>query len=288
MKNIWRTGVIFAAIGFLSQFIHYVFQAVVSHRLDGKEGEFGLIGTTLAFVTFLNLPLAVATQAVTHYIARFHFSGDDARLHGLLAGCRKFLFHISVAGSILAIVLVKPLSDFFHIPRTSLTLIALVCALGTLWASYVTALCQGLGWFKRLALIGLLSAILRLAFGGTALAFWPAAEWGVLASVVLLSANLILFFWKKEFPRRSGNVVSPWTAEFVQFLIVSIACVVGSFFFLQGDALVAQRDQVVGHGISSLVVVDADHALVLDMLWQVLNPNRRVLRHDDRALNHVL
>ena len=118
-----------------------------------------------AFVRFLGLPLAIATQAVTHYIARFHFSGDDARLQGLLAGCRKFLFHITLAGSVIAVILVKPLGDFFHIPRTSLMLVALGCVLGGLWGSYVTALCQGLAWFKRLALIGLLAAMLRVLFG---------------------------------------------------------------------------------------------------------------------------
>lgn len=241
MKNIWRTGIIFAAISFLTNVIYYVFQMIISRQFPKDSGEFGLMNNTITFATYLGLPLAVATQAVTHYIARFHFGGEDARLHGLLAGCRKFLFHITIAGSVLAIVLVKPLGDFFHISRMSLTMIALLCVLGGLWASYVTALCQGLGWFKRLALIGLLAATARVLFGWPATHLWPVAEAAVLASVVMLLPNLILLFWKNEFPRRTEVAVSPWTAEFVQFLVVAAACVVGTSLFNQGDTLVAQR-----------------------------------------------
>jgi len=178
---------------------------------------------------------------VTHYIARFHFSGDDARLHGLLTGCRKFLFHITVAGSVAAIILVEPLGHYFHIPRTALTLIALACVLGNLWCSYVSALCQGLGWFKRLALITLLAAVARLAFAWPATAAWPIAESAILASVAMMLPNLILFFWRHQFPRWIGAALSPWNSEFVQFLVVSAAWAVGSQFFSKGDTLVAQR-----------------------------------------------
>ena len=239
--NLLQSGIVFSAASFLALLIHYGFQTIVSRQLGGATGEYGLVLATITFIGFLGLPLAIATQAVTHYIARFHFSGDDARLHGLLAGCRKFLFHITIAGSVIAIVLVKPLGDYFNIPRTSLTLIALVCVLAGLWSSYVTALCQGLGWFKRLALIGLLAALLRLLFGGLTTRFWPAAEWAIAASVVMFLANLVLLFWKKDFPRRTEGVISPWTAEFVQFLVVSTACVVGSNCFNQGDLLVANK-----------------------------------------------
>jgi hypothetical protein len=236
-----QSGIIFSVASFLALIIHYVFQIIVSPQLGGNTGEYGLVLATISFIGLLGLPLTIATQAVTHYIARFHFSGDDARLHGLLAGCRKFLFHITIAGSVVAIILVKPLGDFFHIPRASLTLIALICVLGSLWCSYVTALCKGLGWFKRLALIGLLAAIFRVLFGWPMTKIWPTAEWAVLASAVMLLPNLILFFWKKEFPRRTDVAVSPWNSEFVQFLVVSAAYVFGTYCFIQGDLLVAQR-----------------------------------------------
>jgi hypothetical protein len=226
-----RSGVIFSAANFLTLLVGYGFQTIVSRQLGGTSGEYGLVLTTITFIGFLGLPLAIATQAVTHYVARFHFSGDDARLHDLLAGCRKFLFQITIAGSVAAIILVKPLGDFFNFPRTSLMFVALVCVLTGLWGSYMTVICQGLGWFKRLALIGLLAALLRLLFGGLATRVWPTAELAVLASAVMVLANLVLFFWKKDFPQRKETVASPWNSEFIQFIVVSAACVGGAGFF---------------------------------------------------------
>jgi len=239
--NLLQSGVILAAVGFLTQGINYIFQMIVSPLLGGTDSEFGLVTTTITFIGFLALPLAIATQAVTHYIARFHFSGEDARLHALLAGCRKFLLYITIGGSIVAILLVKPLGDFFGIPRTSLTVIALVCVLGGLWTSYVTVICQGLGWFKRMALIGLLAAVIRVAFGLPATHFWPVAEAAVLASVMMLLPNLILFFWRKEFPKPVASAQSPWNREFMQFIVVSAACVFGSYCFSSADQLVAGK-----------------------------------------------
>jgi len=241
MDGLLQSGIIFTGMSFLALLVHWVFQFIVSPQLGDTEGEYGLFLATIAFIGFLSLPLPIAIQAVTHYVARFHFSGDDARLHGLLSGCRKFLFHITLAGSVIAIVLVKPLGDFFNIPRTSLTLVALVCVLGNLWSSYVTALCQGLGWFKRLAVIGLLSAILRVLFGWPATKIWPVAELAVLASAVMLLPNLILLLWKKDLPPRTDTIISPWTPEFVQFLVVSAACAIGVNCFTQGDLLVAKK-----------------------------------------------
>ena len=240
-KKLLQSGIIFTVISFLPNIIYYVFQMVMSRQYANAQGEFGLMNNTINLIGLLCLPLSVATQAVTHDIARFHYSGNDARLHGLLAGCRKFLFHMSIGGSIAAIILVKPLGDFFHIPRSALTIIMLVCVLCNLWASYVNALCQGLGWFKRLALIGLLAAIARLAFGWPATRISPIAEWGVVASVAMVLPNLILLFWRREFPRRTDTSISPWDREFVQFLIVSTAFNIGAYFLNQGDTLVAQK-----------------------------------------------
>lgn len=240
-NKLLQSGVIFSAASFLTLIIGYGFQTIVSRQLGGTSGDYGLVLTTITLIGFLSLPLAIAVQAVTHYIARFHFSGDDARLHGLLAGCRSFLFYVTISGSIIAILLVKLLGHYFNIARTSLTVIALACVLGGLWSSYMTALCQGLGWFKRLALVGLLAATLRLLFGGVTTHIWPVAEWAVAASAVMLLSNLVLLFWKKDFPRRTQAAISPWDSEFIQFLVVSTACVGGGWFFLQGDQLVANK-----------------------------------------------
>lgn len=240
-KKLLQSGVIFTVISFLSNVIFYAFQVVLSRQFANASGEFGLMNNTITLIGFLGLPLTIATWAVTHDIARFHFSGNDERMHGLLAGCRKFLFHMTIGGSVAAIILVKPLGGFFHIPRLTLTIIALVCILGNLWSTYATALCQGLGWFKRLALIGLLAAIARLAFGWPATKISPIAEWGVLASVAMILPNLILFFWRNEFPRRTDTFISPWDREFVKLVVISTAFTIGNNFLSQGDTLVAQR-----------------------------------------------
>jgi hypothetical protein len=237
--DLLQSGIILSAVGFLAGLGNYAFQAIIRRELT--DGEYSLANNTLAFAGFLALPLAVAAQAVTHYIARFNFSGDDARLQGLLAGCRKFLFRLTVVGSVLAVLLVKPLSDFFHFPRTSLMLVALICVLAGLWGGFATSLCQGLSWFKRLALIGFLAMCLRLAFCGIIVVKFPVAEAAVLASVFMLLSNLVLLFWRKDLVR-PAEPVSPWNREFVLYLIVSAACVGGGFCFLQGDQLVAQRN----------------------------------------------
>ncbi len=241
MNQLWRSGIILTVVSFLAGLGNYAFQAIIG-RLLLHDGEYGLTNNTIGFTSFLGLPLAIATTAITHYIARFKFHGDDARLEGLLAGCRKSLFWLTVAGSCFAIVLVKPLSVFFNFPRNSLMVVALLCVFAGLWGSFATALCQGLAWFKRLALIGLLAVFLRLAFCGVLLPRYPVAETAVMASVFMLAANLVLLFWKKNLP---GNAkvkpLSPWNREFVEYFLVSAACVSGGYFFMQGDQLVAQK-----------------------------------------------
>ncbi len=240
MNQLWRSGIIFTAVSFLAGAGNYVFQAIIGRQL-AHNGEFGLANNTIGFTAFLGLPLAIATTAITHYIARFKSSGDHARLEGLLAGCRRSLLRLTVAGSVFAIVLVKPLGLFFHFQRTSLMLAALLCVLAGLWSSYATALCQGLAWFKRLAGISLLAVGLRLAFCEGAVRIWPVAETAVLATVLMVLANLVLLFWKKDFQQFHARPVSPWNREFAGYFLVSAACGLGGYFFTQGDQLVAQR-----------------------------------------------
>ena len=218
--SLLQSGIILSLASFVAGLGNFVFQAIIGHQLKAS-GEYGLVNTTLGYVGLLSLPLAIATTAITHYIARFNYHGDDARLQGLLAGCRTFLFRLTLAGSLLALVLAKPLSDFLHY-RPGLTFAALACVLAGLWGGLATALCQGLSWFKRLALIGLLGVGLRLAFGGLVAVQFPAAEWAVLASAVAALANLILLYWRKDLVR-PAEPASPWDC------------------FTQGDLLVAQR-----------------------------------------------
>ena len=203
-------------------------------------GQYGAANSALGgLMTLLGLLPSVATFAVTHYIAHFQASGDMARLQGLLLGCRRFLLRLTIAGSVLAVLLVNPLSNFFHYPQ-SLTLVTLGCALLGLWAALATALCQGLAWFKRLALIGFLGMSLRVGFGWFITLKWPSAETAVLASGFAFLAYVALLFWRKDLSLH-GTPTSPWNREFAQYLVVSSAFVIGNFCFFQGDWLVANK-----------------------------------------------
>src|SRR5271154_2013525 len=160
MSGLLQSGVIFSAASFLTGLGNLAFQGVMGRHLNGV-GQYGSANSALGgLMTALGLLPTMATFAVTHYIAHFNASGDHARLQGLLLGCRKFLFHLTIAGSAVAIILVKPLSIFFHYDE-SLMLVTLGCTLFGLWAAFATALCQGLAWFKRLALISFLAMAMR-------------------------------------------------------------------------------------------------------------------------------
>jgi hypothetical protein len=155
---------------------------------------------------------------------------------------------------VLAVIAVKPLSVFFHY-RESLMLVTLGCTLVGLWASFATALCQGLAWFKRLALIGFLAMTLRILFGWFVTLKWPSAETAVLASAFALLAYFVLLFWRKELSLH-GTPVPPWNRELAYYFVISAAFVVGNFCFFQSDYLVAskfftkeQRDAYVAAGI---------------------------------------
>jgi hypothetical protein len=157
-----QSGIIFSAISFLTGLGNFAFQGVLGRHLKAA-GDYGNANSALGgLMMVLGLLPAVAVFAVTHYIAHFKASGDSARLQGLLLGCRKFLFRLTIAGSVLAVLLVKPLSVFFHY-NESLMLVTLCCALLGLWVALATALCQGLSWFKRLALLGFLAMTLRVS-----------------------------------------------------------------------------------------------------------------------------
>jgi hypothetical protein len=238
-SELLQSGLIFSAISFLTGLGNMAFQAVIGRHLS-EQGQYGNANSVISgFMPLLGLLPSVATFTVTHYIAHFNTAGDTARLQGLLLGCRKFLFWLTVGGSALAIVVIKPLSDFFHY-NESLMLVTLACTLFGLWGTFVSALCQGLAWFKRLALIGFLAMALRFAFGWMVTLKSPTAENAVLASAFALLANLVLLFWRKDLSLH-GEPVSPWNREFKKYLVVSAAYVAGTYCFLQGDVLVAKK-----------------------------------------------
>jgi len=234
-----QSGIIFSAINFVTGLGNMGFQAVLGRHLKG-EGQYGDTNTALGgLMTLLALVPAMATFAVTHYIAHFNASGDHARLQGLLLGCRRFLFWITVGGSLLAIAIIQPLSVFFHYGER-LMIVTLVCSLFGLWGSFATAFCQGLAWFKRLALIGFLIMVLRVTFGYFITLKWPMPETAISATAFGLLANLLLLYWRRELTLH-GKPVSPWNRELALYFAVSAPFVLANFCFLQGDNLVANK-----------------------------------------------
>jgi hypothetical protein len=237
--NLLQSGIIFSAISFVTGLGNLAFQGVFGRHLK-TSGDYGDANSALGgLMMLLALLPSVATLAVTHYIAQFNTSGDHARLEGLLRGCRRFLFRFTIAGSVLAVVAVRPLSIFFHYTE-SLMLVTLGCTLLGLWASFATALCQGLAWFKRLALIGFVAMLLRVAFGWFVTLKWPSAETAVFATVFSLLAYLVLLFWRKDLSLH-GEPVPPWNREFAHYFVISAAFVVSNFCFFYGDYLVAKK-----------------------------------------------
>lgn len=236
--NLLRSGVLLSAAGLMVGVGNYAFQMIMGRRLSAEE--FGFLNTTIGFIMLLGLPLTIASNAITHYIAHFRAMGNQAGLTGLLLGCRRFLFRLTIVVSIAAVVLVKPLAEFFNFPRASLMLVAVICVIAGLWGTFATTLCQGMSWFRRLAIILGMGVLLRLTFGWFATLKHPVAEAAALATGVALLSNLALLFWRRELTW-TGHAESPWRWDFARYLMMSAACMGGGYCFTQGDLLVAQR-----------------------------------------------
>ena len=239
--KLWRSGLIWSALNFVGGLGNLACSSILGHHLAPYPGEFGYCNTLLYFTTFLGLPLQMLNTSVIHYIAHFRSQNDEARLQGLLAGCQKLLLWATVAGSLLAIVVAEPLGRYFHFPRPSLMLAALMCGLVGWWSGFGVALCQGMAWFKRMALIGLVAVGARCLFAWTMTKRFPTAEMALSATTVSLCVNFILFYWWKDIFGHGAKKISPFNREFAQFLAATGATVAGTYFFTFGDGLVCNK-----------------------------------------------
>jgi O-antigen/teichoic acid export membrane protein len=256
-----------SAAGFIGGLGNYAFQGIIGRQLG--KAEFGYVNSTLGFVNLMSLPLMIVATSLVHYIAHFRATDNEAHLQGLLLGSQRFLLKATIFGTLLALLLANPLGQYFEFPRTSLMLAALVCVLVGMWSSFALALAQGMSWFQRMAIVGLVAVGLRLAFGWIATTqFSKSAELAVSATTFSLLANFALLFWWKELFKK-GESISPWNREFLSHLIFSAACVGGTYFFTQGDLLVAQKHfqgEQLGNYMAAGVLGRALTALVGPML----------------------
>jgi hypothetical protein len=237
--KLWRSGIVWSVLSFLGGLGNFAFNAIMLRQI--APSEFGDFGNALTGLNaFLGMPLLMVSTAIVHYIAHFRGQNDEARLQGLLAGCQKFLLKATVVGSVVAVLLADPLAHFFHF-RTNLMRATLLCVLVGLWSGFGVALCQGMAWFKRMAIIGLIAVGMRILFGWVVTKRFPVAEAALSATTFSLLANLGLLYWWKDIFRHGAERISPWNREFLTFLFVSGSFVAGGWFFQAGDAMIAQK-----------------------------------------------
>jgi hypothetical protein len=238
-EKILHSGIIYTALSLVAGGGNFFLQGIIRRHLTAS-GEYGLAGATEALTALLGLPLLMATTAVIHHIAHFRSTGNEARLNGLLAGCRSFLLKLTMGVCVLGIVLVQPLSRYFELPRASLTLAAVISLLIALWSGYASALAQGMGWFKRLALIGLAGVAAKLGFAWVVTPRFPVAEAAVLAVAIGALLNLAVFYWWRDL-LKPGERISPWDRDFFRYLTVAAAVIGAQYCFTKGDILVAVK-----------------------------------------------
>jgi hypothetical protein len=238
-EKILHSGIIFTALSLITGVGNFLFLKICATALTAS-GEFGAFGQTTTFVGLLGLPLLMASTAIVHHIAHYRGAGNEARLQGLLVGCRSFLLKLTIVACIMGALLIQPLSRAFDIPRPSLTVAALVSLIIALWCGYASALAQGMGWFKRLALISLAVVAVKTTLVWIFIQKHPVAETGVLAVSAGTLMTLAVFFWWRDL-FKSGERISPWDRDFFRYLGVAAAGVGAQWCFTQSDM------QVVGN-----------------------------------------
>ncbi len=269
--KLWRSGVIWSILSLGVGVGNMLCSSLLKRYLAGSAGDFGDANIAADFATLLGLPLQMLTTSVIHYIAHFRSRSDDARLQGLLAGCQKLLFWASIGGSVLALGLWHPLGVFFGFKNPRLMQAVLGLFLVGCWSGLAVALCQGMAWFKRLAIIYFLGVIFRILFIYFVTQRYPTSTIGLISNLVALLPTFILFYWWKDIFRHPAKPISPWTREFVQFLIVTGATVAGTFFFCFGDSLVPKRNHFSGADMDNYQMAAkfarAIPSTVLPLLW---------------------
>lgn len=231
----WLTG-----INFVASVGHFGYQLVMAHMLDSSE--FTSFNTTLGLVNLLVVPLAAASQAITHDLAWHHANDNQRELKQLQAACQKLLRRLTWIISLLALVLIQPLTSFFNFPRGSLALVALACVPITMWSTLGSVWCAGLSRFNLLAALNFGTMAARVISGIALVYFFPTAEAAVGATFVAgwVLASVVLFYPMPKVSEPVGE--SPWNKEFIFYLGAALLVGLGNFIFCFSDQLVAQRN----------------------------------------------
>ncbi|NQU10591.1 oligosaccharide flippase family protein [bacterium] len=235
-----RSSVLLTGAYLLVSLGNYGFQALMGRLLP--LSEFGYLSAALGLIGMIGIGVTGAGLAVTHYLARHQARSDAAAVARLQTASSVFLLYLTIASCVLAVVLIKPLTDFFHVPRATITGVVLACIVVTLWGALANAWCAGLSQFIFLAGLTLGGVAVRLVAGALAGARWPQAEAGIAASIAGGLVVVLGVLIRDARSLRLGGSPRPiLEREFLQFLAAALAVAAGNYLFTQSDLLVAQR-----------------------------------------------
>ena len=232
-------SVILIAANFLAAAGNYAFQALMRRHLPWSE--FGYLNSTLSLTLLAGVPLAAASQTLTHHLARINASGDHEKMIQLQAASLKLLRHLTWLLLALAILFVYPVSDFLHFPRSSLIWLGLLIIPVSLWSTLGSAWCGGLSLFRLLAILLIVTAVIRLGGGALAVTFYPWAESGLATTCLsgLVLATVVVFNRHHATSTRLRSVL--FHRDLIIYGAGALSVSFGVFAFLQGDQILAQR-----------------------------------------------
>lgn len=235
-----HAGFWLTAINFVASLGHFAYQLYMGRVLS--LAEFGSFNTTLSLVNLLAVPLAAASQAITHDLAWHHANDNKRELHQLQVACQKLLRRLTWILSLVALALIQPLTVFFNFPRTSLMVVALACVPITMWSLLGQVWCAGLSRFKLLAGLNFGTMVARFGSGVLLVYFFPKAEAAVAATFIggWVLASVVLFQRPAEVVS-AEKVESPWNREFAIYMGAALLVGLANFSFCFIDQLIAQR-----------------------------------------------
>jgi O-antigen/teichoic acid export membrane protein len=235
----WKDGVLLMVCNLFVAIGNYVFQGLIGRKLSLPE--YGYANAAAGAVLLLSLPVMATSNALIHYVARFRASGRRAELHGLVSSTRKWLGFILGGGFLLALLLIRPLTDYCGFPRTSLMAVMVINVVAVLGTVFVTALCSGMGWYARLGFMAVCAVITKLATVWIATSHLPIAEGAIASTAASALVYSVILLWRKEVSG-PGKQTNPWNRDFGVFALAALASALGSYGFTQSDVLMAQRN----------------------------------------------
>ncbi len=284
----WKDGVLLMVCNLFVAIGNYAFQALIGRKLSLPE--YGYANAAAGAVLLLSLPVMATSNALIHYVARFRASGKRAELHGLVSSTRKWLGFILGSGFLLALLLVRPLTDYCGFPRTSLMVVMVINMVAVLGTVFVTALCTGMGWYARLGFMAVSAVIAKLATVWVVTSHLPIAEGAIASTAASALVYSVILLWRKEVSG-PGKQTNPWNREFGVFALAALASALGSYGFTQSDVLIAKRNfppDAVAHFCAAGVFARALLGLTGPLLMVLFATRSAAERQNSRFGGHAV